>query len=191
MERNDSFNIQKLRWTKGESECFNGMKIQHALANHSFTGLQCAIGVDPGLNWGMAFVLGQNHLPFGKDLFTLTAYWGKIPHEEVEQNYFHKIRDFVKMWLPPKVPAKVVMVEGAAHGERFGQTQLERCRLGFYEAFRELGYNVEYCPPLTCRKAVFGNGRVKGKEVWLDCNGNASDAAVLALFGSGYYYDKA
>ena len=186
MERNDSFDIKKLRWLKGESESFESMKIQHATANHSFTGLQCAIGCDPGLNWGISFVLGQGHLPFGKDIYTLSTYWGKMPHEDIEQNYFHKIRDFVKMWIPPKVPAQVVMVEGASFGDKFGQTQLERCRLGMWEAFRELGYKVEYCPPLTCRKAVFGNGRIKGKEVFLDINWNGADAAVLALYGAGY-----
>lgn len=186
MESNSSFDITKLRWTKGESEYFGEMKIQHAIANHQFSGLQCAIGVDPGLRWGLGFVLGQDHLPFGKNSYTLSAYWGRMPKTEQDQDYFHQIRDFIKLWLPPKCPAKIVMIENAAFNATFGREALERCRLGFYEAFRELGYPVEYVNPQTPRRAVFGNGRIKGKETFLEIDPNGADACVIALYAGGY-----
>lgn len=185
---NDSFDISKLRWMKGESEYFGTMRINHATAQHSFQNLQCAIGVDPGRRWGMAFVLENIHPTFGSVGFTLSTYWGIVPKEEHTQDYFHAIRDFVKLWLPPKCPARIVMIEGASYADRYGQAMLEQCRLGFYEAFRELCYLVEYVPPMTPRKAVFGNGRTAAKNIWLDIDGNASDASCLALYGGNYKY---
>ena len=183
-------NIKKLEWMRGESEYFGDMKIQHAVAQTSFQDLRPAIGVDPGRNWGIGFVLPQNHTVLGHLGYSLSTYWGTMPKEDKTQDYFHKIRDFVKLWIPPKCPAKIVMVEGSSYGDRYGQQMLEQTRLGFYEAFRELGFPVEYCPPTVCRKAVFGNGRIKGKEVWLSTNGNGADAGVLALYGAGYQYNK-
>ena len=180
--------IKKLEWLKGESEYFGDMKIQHAIAQHSFRDLQPAIGVDPGRNWGIGFVLPQDHPVLGHLGYSLSTYWGTMPKEDKTQDYFHKIRDFVKLWIPPKCPAKIVMVENAAFNAPYGREYLEQIRLGFYEAFRELGFPVEYVNPQTPRLKVLGGGRNKGKEIWLSINGNAADAAVIALYASGYLY---
>ena len=38
------------------------------------------------------------------------------------------------------------------------------------------------------KNAVFGNGRIKAPDVWLDLpNRNGADAAALALYGGGCY----
>jgi len=180
-------NILDLRWTKGEPEAFSEMKIKWARADHIFTdNLIPAVGVDPGRNWAIAFVDPLNSP--GK--FELTSYWATMPKEEDSQDYFHKIRDFVKKWVPQPFLYKVAMVEGSSYGDRYGQQLLEQCRLGFYEAFRELGCKVSYVSPKTPRKHVLGNGNINSKNVFLDLNHNGADAAVIALYASGYEYKE-
>lgn len=178
-------NIMDLVWNRGQPEAFSEMKIRWARADHVFTDdLVPAVGVDPGRNWAVAFV---SPVDGG---FSLTTYWAQMPQEENSQDYFHKIRDFVKDWVPSCFPYKVAMVEGSSYGDRFGQQLLEQCRLGFYEAFRELGCEVSYVSPKTPRKHVLGNGNINSKTIWLDLNHNGADAAVIALHASGYKYKE-
>lgn len=177
--------ILDLRWSKGEPEAFGEMKIRWATADHLFTDeLIPSVGVDPGRNWAIAFVT-----PKGEG-FELATYWATMPKEVDSQDYFHKIRDFVKAWVPSEFPYRVAMVEGSSYGDRYGQQLLEQCRLGFYEAFRELGCEVSYVSPKTPRKWVLGNGNINSKGVWLDLNHNGADAACIALYAGGYKHPK-
>jgi len=182
--------IKDLRFTEPSKIEHDGVKIKHSYAKYTFSDLTPAIGVDPGRNWGIAFVRPNNINPIMDAGYGLSVYWGTMPKEEHSQDYFHKIRDFVTSWLKGKCNTKIVMVEGASYGDKYGQNALEQCRLGFYEAFREMGADVEYVAPLTPRKHVFGNGRLSAKNIWLDLNHNAADAACIALYGGGYQYDK-
>lgn len=182
--------IKDLRFTDNTYDKFGDMKIGHAYAKYTFSGVTPAIGVDPGRNWGIAFVVPNNLDPSMDAGYRLSCYWGKVPKEDNTQDYFHKIRDFVMAWMPKNCPAKIVMIEGASYGDKFGQATLEQCRLGFYEAFREMGCDVKYVSPLTPRKNVFGNGRVSAKTTFLDLDHNAADAACIALYASGYRYEE-
>ena len=184
----EAFDIKKLRWERLKTKTFDGVKINSAVAQHDFTGLTPAIGADPGRNWGISFVIPVT-LRSRLRVYNLFAYWGTMPQMKKTQDYMYTIRDFVKKWIPENHPAKVCMIEGSSY-ERYGREGLEQMRLGFYEGFRELGFDVSYVPPNTPRKAVFGNGRIKAKEVWLELKGDAAASAAIALYASGYTYNK-
>jgi len=155
------------------------MRINHSMCGQGFHGLQDAIGLDPGRNWGMGIVRKN----------VLTAYWGKFPEVEYPHDYFDVIGDFIANWLPPKVPAKIVCVEGASFGEKFGQILLEDIRLSFVLAFKKRGFDVVLVPPKTARKVVLGGGNIKASEIWVSLNSNGADGACLGLYGAGYKGD--
>ena len=159
-----------------EADVFDGMKIHHALAEYRFTTTHPAIGVDPGRRWGLSFL----------DDGILYAYWGTFPKVEHHQEYYGVVEDFVRRWIPPKCRADVVMVEGPAYGEVFGQPLLEDIRLGFYQGFKNRGYKVEYVSPQTARKVSLGNGRTKASEIFLSIDKNAADAAAICLYAGGF-----
>jgi hypothetical protein len=173
-------NLASLSWLKGESDSWKEMKIQHALAEYNFGDVDDAIGLDPGKNWGMGVIRNG----------VLRAYWGRLPDMEHDHDYFDVINDFILGWLPPKVPAKIVCVEGASFGEKFGQILLEDIRLSFLLAFKKRGFDVTLVPPKTARKIVLGSGNTKASELFVSINGNGADGACLALYGSGYKYKE-
>jgi hypothetical protein len=119
----------------------------------------------------------------------LSAYWGTLPKQEHSHQVFDYIYEFITNWFPPKHASKVCCVEGASYSDHFGQINLEDARLAFVQAFKALGKEVILVPPQTARKVCLGNGRIRGSELMLQINGNASDAVVLALYGGGYKYN--
>lgn len=172
-------NLATLEWLNGEKDEWRGMKISHALAEHRFRGTENAIGVDPGRRWGMGILLDG----------ILYAYWGILPAPDKNIEYFDYISDFVATWLPKNIPSKLVFVEGASYGEKFGQILLEDIRFSFELAFKKRGCEVSLVPPKTARKIVFGNGNTKASEIWVKINGNGADGACLALYGGGYKFE--
>ncbi len=180
-------NFPYFTWIKGDSEYYGDMRVKHARADYQFTDLSPVIGVDPGRNWGLSLILQTFRYPITYDLY---VYWGTLPKEEVTHKYFDSVQKFINLWLPPNTDIKVVCVEGASYGERFGQVMLEDVRLGFVKAFENMGMKVTLVPPLTARKAVFGNGKIKASSIWLDINRNAADAAAIALYAAGFRKEK-
>jgi len=171
--------IYKLRWIVGkDKQYWRTMSIRYAVADGDFKTYGNAIGIDPGRNWGCGILLDGN----------LMTYWGKFPKCELSTEYHIMASDFIHEWLPVDLPVQIVMVEGPSYGDMYGQVQLEDIRLGFFMAFKTLGYDVKYIAPQTARKAVVGRGRIKAPDVWLDLpNRNGADAAALALYGGGCY----
>jgi len=177
-------NICKLQWTIGHTCSIGDVIMKSAIANHTFTDLQPAIGIDPGRQFGIGMVLPYPNNIIGG--YFLSTYWGKLPKQDKHQEYFEIVRRFVNLWMPPKCPAKIVIVEGPSYFDKYGQVQLEDIRLAFYQTFKDMGYEAEYCPPTSARKKVLGNGRLKASSLWLNLNPNAADAGVLALYGGGF-----
>ena len=161
-----------------DAHYWRDMKIRYAVADTDFPDYNNAVGIDPGRNWGIGLLVDG----------VLYSYWGQFPKCKLATDYHIMASDFILEWLPADLPAKVAIVEGPSYNEMYGQVALEDIRLGFFMAFKSLGYDVCYVAPQSVRKAVFGNGRIKARDVWLDLpNNNGSDGAALALYGGGYY----
>lgn len=160
-----------------DAHYWRDMKIRYAVADTDFPDYDNAVGIDPGRNFGLSTLLNG----------TLMTYWGKFPKCELSTDYHIMASDFIKEWLPVDLPVQIVMVEGPSYGDMYGQVLLEDVRLGFFMAFKSLGYDVQYVAPLRVRKAIFGNGKIKARDVWLDLpDNNSSDAAAIALYGGGF-----
>jgi len=175
-------NLASLNWLQHKelNEDWKGMKLKHAMSEKPFPMCENAIGIDPGSrNFGMGIITDG----------ALSAYWGTIPKQEHSHLVFDYIYDFIVNWFPPLHTSKVCCVEGASYSEHFGQINLEDARLAFVQGFKALGKEVILVPPLTARKVVMGNGRLKASDVWLQINGNAADGACLALYGGGYKHE--
>lgn len=171
--------LNEITFVAGESEQWGDMSIQHAVANYVFKGVQDAIGIDPGKRWGLSVISGG----------ILWVYWGKLPQMNAP-DYHEYLCNWLTAWFSPDFKAKVCAIEGSAFGTIYGRELLEDIRLGFYSAFMELGRVVSYVPPLTARKQIFGSGKIKGNEVWLDINPNGADSIPLALYAGGYQYKE-
>ena len=174
----------KLKWTKNAKEHWNEMALHSATAQHTFYNVAPAIGVDPGKNFGLATLSPYPNDKLGGMM--LTTWWSSFPSQEHDYDYFGIVADFVEDWFPKVHPSKVAIIEGAAYGTHFKREYLEDIRLGFLQAFKALGKQVEYVSPMTARKAVFGNGRIKASEVWININGNGADASAICLYAGEY-----
>ena len=171
--------LNEITFLRGEPDRWNDMTIKHAVANYKFRELGDAIGIDPGINWGLTMLVDG----------IMFTYWGTLPKMNAPDRHNYICR-FITAWFPPKCPANIVMIEGAAYGAKYSREALEDSRLGFYDAFKELGKTVSYAPPLTIRKEVFGKGTIKGNQVFLDINENSADSVAICLYASGYKFKE-
>jgi len=176
----------KLKWTKNTKEHWNEMALHSATAQHTFYNVAPAIGVDPGKNFGLAILSPYPNDKLGGMM--LTTWWGSFPSQEHDYDYFDIVMNFVEDWFPKVHPSKVAIIEGAAYGTHFKREYLEDIRLGFLQAFKALGKEVSYISPLSARKQVFGSGKIKASELFLQINKNGADASCIALCAAGYEY---
>lgn len=78
-----------------------------------------------------------------------------------------------------------VTIEGASYGDIYRQVELAEIRAACIWWAVERKINVKIAQPSEIRKAVFGNGTIKGKEIWKDSlSGDAADALVCAYFSA-------
>lgn len=132
-----------------------------------------AVGVDPGVNFGMTVIDGPK----------VTAMWGKLKSTKtpglkgIEAYDLMRLSTFLWDW---EVPVTAV-VEGAAYSKYHKQVELEEVRFGFYLALHHLGFKVHILPPATIRKMVFGAGRTQAGDVYVKLNHNAADSVGAAL----------
>ena len=171
--------LNSVSFIRCEPEMWGEMKIHHSIAQYLFRDLCNGIGVDPGRNWGLSVL--QDGL--------LGTFWGKLPKMNAP-DYHEYICNWIRGWFSPNFTATSVVVEGAAYNAQYGRELLEDIRLGFYSAFKELGREVAYVPPLAIRKIVFGNSNIKGNETWLSIGENAADSVAMALYCGGYKYSE-
>lgn len=134
-------------------------------------------GIDPGRNFGMAC-----YYPNG----VVVAYSGTLPESK---DYSKEVRYFLAEWPYKFGDGQAAVVEGASYNDNYGQVMLEGIRKTFEIVLEGWGMDVRRVAPSAARKFVFGNGRVIGKTVWKRrLNGNAADAAVLAMMAGGYSF---
>lgn len=78
-----------------------------------------------------------------------------------------------------------VTVEGASYGDIYRQVELAEIRAACIWWAVERKIDVKIAQPSEIRKAVFGNGTIKGKEIWKkSLSGDAADALVCAYFSA-------
>ena len=74
-------------------------------------------------------------------------------------------------------------VEGASYGDIYRQVELAEIRAACVFWSLEHGIDVKIAQPSEIRKAVLGNGNIKGKELWKGIlSGDAADALVCCYF---------
>lgn len=178
--------LATLSWTKHDAEYYGKMRILSATADHTFTGVVSAVGVDPGKNWGLS-TLTPYPSPMGGMM--LNTWWGTFPTQEHDYDYFQVVLEFIDEWFPKNHPAKIAITEGAAFGAQYKQPMLEDIRLGFLMAFRDKGMEVDYVAPLKVRKQIFGSGKIKASEVWLSIRNNGADSGAICLYAGGYKHE--
>lgn len=67
-------------------------------------------------------------------------------------------------------------IEGAAYGNPYRQVELAEQRGVFLAWFMYYGIPAILIPPITIRKVVFGNGKIKAQEYWDTIPPNAACA---------------
>jgi len=76
-----------------------------------------------------------------------------------------------------------VTIEGASYGDVYRQVELAEVRAACIWWAMDKGVEPIIAQPTEIRKKVFGNGTVKGKEIWKDkISGDEADALVCAYF---------
>lgn len=128
------------------------------------------IGIDPGVNFGLTFMVNDIvHVINGKLPTDKRAGWRGI-------YAFDYMKEF------PKLPGKkIAVVEGAAYHSQFGQVALEEVRFGFFLALHQMGYNPVIAAPATIRKLACGSGTVQAGDVFPLLNHNGADSLFCAI----------
>jgi Holliday junction resolvasome RuvABC endonuclease subunit len=78
-----------------------------------------------------------------------------------------------------------VCIEGASYGDIYRQVELAEIRAASVFWALEHKMEVKIAQPSEIRKRVFGNGTIKGKDIWKKyLSGDAADAVACAYFAS-------
>ena len=131
-----------------------------------------SLGIDPGKNFGLAIASYDGYIETMNGILNDKEY-------TLKEVAFWFIKDFLEKCGSA---VRVVVVEGASYGDRFGQVKLAEVRAGFALGCSESGLPVTTVAPKTPRKVVFGDGNKGAWDVWMGLNHNASDALCLALY---------
>lgn len=74
------------------------------------------------------------------------------------------------------------LIEGASFGDKFRQVELAEARTAALMALDDLVKDIQILPPLSIRKQVFGNGKIRGEDKWeYLLPPNAASSLVCAL----------
>jgi len=144
-----------------------------------------AVGIDPGVNFGMT-VINREYVQ---------VVWGKLPRQE--KKGWHGIDAFDHMveYFGPGVDRDLddayhgmkAVVEGASYRSQFGQVGLEEVRFGFFFGLYKQGFDVSIVPPATIRKEVSGSGKTQAMDIWPLLKHDACDSIFCALYALGQY----
>lgn len=136
------------------------------------------VGVDPGLNMGLAFLDGEDVA----HTLSLRINREDFPTADLLQ-FISRVPVLVEGRVPKNMP---VVVEGPAYGARYGQPLLGAVRGTLLVSFKNAGYDVVVeMAPKTIRKRVFGDGTIQPKKVWnlRGFSKDAADALSMAIAG--------
>lgn len=135
-------------------------------------GGRIAVGVDPGVNFGVTIIYGHR----------VSVLNGKLPRRTEKGWYgveaYNLIQDICNAY---DVGSDIAVVEGASYRSQFGQVGLEEVRFGFFFGLYKIGANVHIVPPATVRLRAFGSGKQQAGEIWPWLNHNGADSIGMAL----------
>lgn len=142
-----------------------------------------AIGVDPGVNFGICSIGDYVDVVYG----TLP----KIDEKPLRWRYgieaYRLIGELMSDGLKAGWPA---VVEGAAYHAEFGQVGLAEVRFGFAFGLEDAGAAVAISPPAHIRAVVMGKEDHSEHTgmfgYWPTMNTNAADAVGVAAYAAGY-----
>lgn len=81
----------------------------------------------------------------------------------------------------------LVSVEGSAYSMPYRNTELAEARITaatwFLDNYQLNQSNFIFIPPLTVRKNVFGDGKIKAENTWPQLKGDAASSLAIALAG--------
>jgi len=136
------------------------------------------VGVDPGLNLGLAFLDGEDVA----HTLSLRIDRSDIPTAKLLQ-YLERVPILVEGHVAKNLP---VVVEGPAYGARYGQPLLGAVRGALLLGFQNAGYDVVIeMAPKSIRSKVFGDGNIQPKDVWKTrgFSKDAADSLSMAIAG--------
>lgn len=137
------------------------------------------IGADPGLKFGVSYV-AKNDVAYTFRTYVDRSSLSVSAMLDVFYNVPLLVENFVSSSTP-------VVVEGAAHGAKYGQPLLGEVRGALILGFGGAGFvSVSEVAPLQIRKRVFGTGLVQPVEFWeaagfLKADKDSADALSMAI----------
>jgi len=129
------------------------------------------IGVDPGVNFGLTIFPWERRV---------LSFHGTINNNIKDEPAF-KSYEAMNEILATFSNTQVVVIEGASYGDKYGQVALAENRSGFIVASRSADHTIIKLPPATIRKKVLGDGKLSGKAMCVNIDGNAADSIPMAL----------
>lgn len=132
------------------------------------------IGIDPGtVNLGICiFMFNQ-----------VNVYKVKLNRDKNPVNRMLNTKHVLSFIVPYQEYGAKVCIEGASYGDIYRQAELAEIRAACVFWGIDHGMDVKIAQPSEIRKAVLGNGNMKGKEIWKGIlSGDAADALVCAYY---------
>lgn len=130
-------------------------------------------GIDPGTTkLGIAVVR--------PDRKTVKLYKITLTRHEKALNRLLNIQQVLSTTIGYHAPDSKAIIEGASFGAQYRQVELAEVRAAMLLWFHKYGIDAELVPPLSIRKSVFGNGKIKNP--W----NNLQDDIAAAL-GCAFY----
>ena len=134
-----------------------------------------SVGVDPGTaNMGIAVIEGKLDNPYAI-IFQVKIERSYDPIERIRAT--QEIMSQCVFWY--QMPM-VATVEGSAFSSRYRQTELAEVRTSAALWCIQKGFATEIINPLTIRKEVFGDSKLKPHEVWVELKKMPDAAQALA-----------
>lgn len=153
--------------------------ITHLIVTTPAKNLKLVSAIDPGYrNIGVAISNGSR---------SISCVQITVPTHDNEIERLWGIHTLVDGWLSrltfdTSVRYTSIAIEQAAYSRGKGQAPLSHARAACIFAASKWG-TPELVPISTARRVVFGNGKIKGKDVWGDDIGpDAADALVLLTY---------
>lgn len=132
------------------------------------------VGIDPGtVNLGICVFLFRK----------ISVYTIKLNRDKNPVNRMLNTKKILSYLIPYQEYDSKVCIEGASYGDVYRQVELAETRAACVFWGVDYGMDVKIAQPSEIRKAVFGNGTIKGKDVWKGIlSGDAADALVCAYY---------
>lgn len=134
-----------------------------------------SVGVDPGtVNMGIAVIEGKLNNPYA------TLYQVKMERKTDPIERIKTAQEIMSQCIFWYQMPMMATIEGSAFSSHYRQTELAEIRASVALWCIQKGFTTKIANPLTIRKKVFGNAKLKPHEVWTEINKMPDAAQALA-----------